>query len=221
MTIVLMGLAISNSQPASAEVVTVEVEGVVNSVYTGGALVLDGSVDTGSLMTGSCIYDTDTPDEEPSEWAGIYRLISISVTIGNYTFTRDPTSAKYPLFFVDKGDRGYRISSWRSRFDGTITVGGLPKTYEDIAWGSNYVHLVILITSSSEAIPTDALPDLDSFPELSVFDRGKGFDLLFYESSDVKFGVHGELTYLTAVPEPATIFLLAFGGLVLLRKRKA
>jgi len=83
------------------------------------------------------------------------------------------------------------------------------------------VHLVMLSTNSSEVIPTDALPDLDSWPDLSVFDRGKGFNLSFYESSDVKFGVHGELTSLTAVPEPATIFLLGLGGLALLRKRKA
>jgi len=50
--------------PASARVITVKVEGVVNSVNVGGRFALDGSVGVGSAMKGFRIYDRALSTEE-------------------------------------------------------------------------------------------------------------------------------------------------------------
>ncbi len=215
-------LLILNSPRALAEIVTVEVTGVVNYVSTDGGLQLDGSVGIGTTMTGYCSYDSETPDLSPaSPGVGRYSMISISMTVGNYTFTHDPMSPDPPLFMVGIVDPGYGAISEDLRFDGTVYIDGSPKTYDDITWGWTYMQLFILGTSHGEYIPTDELPDLDTWPELSVFDRRREFQTRFYGEGDNDFGIYGEVTSLTVIPEPATIFLLAFGSLVLLRKRKA
>ncbi len=212
--VVLMGLTISNTQTALATIITVDVEGVVNYLGTGGGLTLDGSVSLGSLMTGSCSYDTQTPDLG----SGSYAMISISMTIGNYTFTHNPASSILPLFDVHTVDPGYVGRSGDSRFDGTIYVNETPKTYDDIAWNWAYLELFNLGTSSSEYITSIVLPDLDSWPELSIFDNRREFRTSFYDESDRPFNISGEVTSLTVIPEPATLLLLGLGGLALLRR---
>ena len=208
--------------PALAEVVTVEVEGVVDSIGTDGGFALDGSVSVGSTMSGYCTYETDAPDENPSEGVGYYPLISISMNIGNYTFTHNPTSPNPALFEVYIGNPCYSADSESPRFDGTVIVDGLPLTYDDIIWGDwALLELMDLGTSSHEYIPNDALPDLDSFPDLSVFDRWRTFGTSFYDQGDGYFGIYGEVTALTVTPEPATVLLLGLGSLALLRNRKA
>jgi len=203
--------------PALATIITVEVEGTVNSITTDGGLTLDGLVTVGSEMTGYCTYDTDTPDLG----SGSYAMISISMHIGNYTFTHNPTSPDPPMFRVYTADRVYIASSDAPRFDGTVYVDGEPKTYDDIIWGWTYLELFNLGTSSDEYITNDALPDLDTWPDLSVFDWRRAFETRFYGEGNDYFGIYGEITSLTPMPEPATVLLLALGSLTLLRKRRA
>ena len=204
--------------PVSATIIIVEVTGVVNSVETVGGLALDDLVSIGSAMTGLCTYDTETP----VLGSGSYAIISISMTIGNYTFTHDPMSPDPPLFRVHTVDPGYFVRSDAARFDGTVTINGLgPLTYDDITWDWTYLALLVLGTSSGEYIPTDALPDLDSWPDLSIFDVCRGFETRFSDESNGYFDIYGEVTSLNVVPEPATVLLLALGGLALLKRRRA
>jgi len=151
---------------------------------------------------------------------GQYEVTSISMAIGNYTLANDPVSSEYPLFTVFTVDPGYLVDSEATRFDGTVYIEGSPMTYNDIAWDWTYLVLFDLGTSLSEYIPDITLPDLDSWPELSVFDQRKSFEIRFYSEGDDYFGVFGEITSLTAVPEPATIFLLGLGGLFLRKGRR-
>ena len=219
--VVLMGLTISNTQTALATIITVEVEGVVNYFGTGGGLARDGSVGLGSTMTGYCTYDTETPDQADQADFGFYPVISISMTIGNYMFTHDPTSSDPAYFTVGTVDPGYRVYSNAPRFDGTIYINETPQTYDDITWGYTYLELMNLWTSSGEYIPTDALPDLDSWPDLSVFDNRREFKASFYDASNSNFDIAGQVTSLTVIPEPATLLLLALGSLALLRRPRS
>lgn len=215
-------LVTSSVPPASATILTVEVAGVVDSVWTDGGLALDGSVNIGSIMTGSTTYDTETPDLSPIPENGKYALLSISMTIGNYTFMHDLTSSD-PFFYVFTGDPGYSVSTV-SRFDGTVYLDGTPYSYEDIDWSIRSLDLMNLFTNSGEYIPTDALPDTSSWPDLSIFDVVREFEVAFHKSysyGDGDFVICGEITSLDVVPEPATVLLLGLGCLALLRKRRA
>ncbi len=158
--ITAMLLVLALVGPASARVITVEVEGVVDIVNTQGGFAFDGSVNIGTAMTGYCIYDTDTPDEYPMyEDLGRYSVISISMVVGNYTFAHDATLSDYPLFLVGTGDPNpfYRVKSDAPHFDGIITADGSPRTYDDITWVYTNLQLMNLHTSSNEYIPTDEL----------------------------------------------------------------
>jgi len=207
--------------PAWATIITVEVTGVVGSIATDGGLALDGSVGTGTTMSGYCTYDSQTPDLELGEYKGKYALLSISMTVGNYTFTPDPMPPDIPLFNVYTVDPGYTAHSG-SRFDGTVYLDGMPQSYDDIDWSIRSLELMELGTNSGEYIPTDALPDLDSWPDLSVF-GWRRFEVAFHKSYSYGYGdfvISGEITSLTPTPEPATVLLLGLGGLALLRKRR-
>ena len=83
---------------ASADLVTVNIGGIVDSVGTSGGFSLDGSVNVDSIMSGSFVYDTDAPDLDADPRNGHYSIISVSMTIGNYMFTRNPLSPN-PAFF--------------------------------------------------------------------------------------------------------------------------
>ena len=222
--IALAALVILNSQPASATIITVQVTGIVNEVFTDGGLNLDGSVGVGTPMSGYCTYDSQTADLNPIESNGKYALLSISMTVGNYNFTPDPLLPEYIFFYVYTGDYGYSASGGNIRFDGTVYLDGAPQSYEDINWSIATLELIDLGTNSGEYISTDALPDLDSWPDLSIFDVCRDFEAAFHKSysyGDGDFVIRGEITSLTVVPEPATLFLLGLGSLALLTKRKA
>ena len=218
--VVLIALTTSMNQSVYAEIITVEVTGIVDYFSTEGGFALDGSVSIGSSMTGFCSYDTDTPDQADGEDMGIFPMISISMTIGNYTFTHDLVSADYPYFAVSTVDPTYAAISPNPCFDGIIYVDSSPQTYDDITWGYTYLRPFNLWTSSSEYIPTDALPDLDSWPDLSVFDMRREFRVRFYDESSRSFNIIGEVTSLAVIPEPATILLLSLGSLALITNRR-
>jgi len=204
------------------EILTVEFTGVVDSIETTSSLAFDGSISVGSEMTGFCAYDTDTPDLSPSEDNGKYALISTSMTVGNYTFTHDPISSAAFLVYTEEavtvGKGAYVAGGLDVRFEGTIFVNGSPQTYDDITWPESYSELIDLGTSG-EYIPTDALPDLDSWPDFSSFDLRKNFRTGFDDCGNLSFEISGELTSLTITPEPATLLLLSLGGLFLRRRK--
>jgi len=218
-----LGVSLAIVAPASATIITVEVEGVVDSVSVGGRFALDGSVSVGSTMAGTFVYDTEAPNLLPFGDNGQYAIISISMHIGNYTFTHNPASSEPPLFTVYTVDPVYIVKSNAPRFDGTIYVDGSPKTFDDITWEEPYggVELMDVWTSSDGIITSTELPT--SFPDISVFDLRREFWTGLGEPSTVPNGggflIEGELTYL--VPEPATVLLLGLGGLALLKRRKS
>ncbi len=218
---ILLCMAFAGS--ALATTITVEVTGIVDRVQTEDNFALDGSVSIGTAMAGYYTYDSETPDLDSSTNDGSYELISISMIIGNYTFTHDPISLQSAGIGVRLGDFSYNAGTSYPVFDGTIMVDGLPKTYDEITWGDTigYKGLTVmkLVPSSPGIILDDSLPT--SFPDLSVFDLATIFGVYFHGPSfgDGFFEISGDLTSLTVIPEPATLLLFGLGA-VILRKRK-
>ena len=185
------------------EIVTVEVAGTVDSISTTGGFILDDSVSNGSAMTGTFIYGSNTPDlDSGSSYHGSYTLLSLSMTIGNYIFTHDPTSPNPGLFDVWKTDITYLA---RTNY-GIATLDGTSQSYDNI-----YIELMDVCNASTTG-PDDALPT--SFPDISFFNYRNEFEVN-YSNSGVGFAISGVLT---SIPEPATLLLLGFGAVMLRRK---
>ncbi|MBA7647400.1 hypothetical protein ES703_55172 [subsurface metagenome] len=190
-------LVLTLAGSVSARVITVKVEGVVNYFNTQGGFALDGSVGLGSVMTGSCSYDTQTPDLGMG--SGSYAMISISMTIGNYTFMHDPMSVDPPLFRVSTVDPVYIASSDALRFDGTIYVNNSPKTWDEVDLDTFGLSVLSLGGWNDYGI-TDALPD--SFMDLSVYSYRSFGVVSSPDHIGPGFYIRGELTSLTVIPEP-------------------
>ena len=218
-SVLLVAFLLLDTQSASASIITVEVTGIVDEIWVDNGLTLDGSVSEGLIMTGSTTYDTDTPDLFPQfDHRGDYQLISISMTVGNYTFTNDPAHPDDALFkILTSLNFSQTAKSYAPRFDGTVYIDGSPKTYDEVNFDELWMALLFLSADNDYGI-TDALPD--SFLDLSVY-RDKFFRAGSYgDHIGPGFCIAGELTSITVIPEPATVFLLGLGSLALIRHRR-
>ncbi len=163
---------IPNSQSVRAELVALQLTGVVTDVDTMGGVSLDGSVTVGSTIKGTSTYETETP---PVGNYLDYPITSISASIGNYTFFHDPLSPQSPIFQISLGAGViYDIYSWDVRFDGTVYVDGLQRAYEDVYWEGIGMTLMYLGGDSTDAIEA-GLPGPQSFPNLSLFNNFREF----------------------------------------------
>jgi len=203
------------AMPALGHTVTVYAEGVVTEIETYDDLEFDGSVTIGSTMTGSCTYETETPDQYPVNGSvGRYSLTFISMHIGSYTFLPDFTPDDpwfAPCFGIGTAPFQYSVFSFAALFYGPCYLNGQPTNLEDLPSGG----FSLMWLQASSASPTgDALPDENTFPSLSVFDEERYFSV-----ASSLFRIAGEVTSVTVVPEPASVLLFGFAGLALLRKR--
>lgn len=168
--------------------------------------LLEGKVTAGDIITGSYSYDSDTPDDNPMSSAGAYFHYSppygISLSVGGLVFQTDPDNVEF-LIGIDNGTYGTDTYGLRS-YNNLPLSNGVEIEY--IHWQLDDLTLTAL---SSDALPTTP-PVLEDWQ----YDRG----LL------IKFGFYGESSIMarvtSAVPEPATILLLALGSLLLTRRRR-
>ena len=213
-------LTLAYGNPAFGYPVTVEIEGVVTDVVTYGDLdgfEFDGSVTAGStIMTGSFIYDSETPGQSAGGYAIAYWLNSISMSVGNYTFTHNPETTHGPFFIieVEPGQFRYKIRSFSPLFYGPCYLNGEPTNLEDIVYPPS-CGISLYLKADTESPIGDALPDENTFPALSTFTEAR-----FGAGSDggITFGIGGEITSITVIPEPTSVLLFGFGGFALLRR---
>ena len=109
-----------------AELITVQVEGVVNSVSLEGGFELDGSVVSGTPMTGFCTFDSDVYTAYVSSYG--YPFTEISLNVGNYTFTHDPKSLEKAELSQSLIDYIFGANATNPSFNGTFYIDGLAKT---------------------------------------------------------------------------------------------
>ncbi len=183
----------------SAQIITVNVTGTINSVFADGDFELDESL-VGSTMTGTCSYDPDTAtDLNASSYWGEYLISAISMMIGNYTFTENPASPNSTKFYVARTDIVYNVETT----DGLILSGGTPLDYTGV-----YITLFDLCNASVSG-ENDYLPT--TFPDPSFFNYRNEFKVRLLG----EFTISGVIDSITVIPEPISITLWGIGFFIL------
>ena len=198
---ILCGLT---SWPAAAEatLITIEIEGVVDSVWDEGNY-LEGKIKRGDIINGTYIYNSDTPDSAEEPWLGKYEYFQdpygIILEVRGFRFETDPTNVTFNIYVSNdrispSGDIYNIVSN-----NNLPLSSGTPVT--SIWWQLNDNTGSALL---SDALPTTA-PVLDNW-------QANVLDISGYRT----FGIQGHV--ISAIPEPATILLFGLGTF-LLRKR--
>ena len=190
---------------AKATLITIEIEGVVDSVWDTGNY-LEGKIEAGDTITGYYTYDLSTPDSNPLPEVADYRHrnppCGISLSVGGFEFKTDPASANFVVKITNGAtsgglDDGYALISYNNLplSNGTLV--------DSISWS--------LRDSSATALSSTEL--LTTAPILEDWQSG---NLLRLYGQRAGYIVDAHLT--SVIPEPGTILLFGLGTL-LLRKR--
>lgn len=185
---------------ARADLITFAFEGEVDPGSIDDA---DGLLPPSPTFSGTMTFDSSTPDLIPGDTSkGVYSGTLVSLTF----------------------DFGGGLSSTTSSFDDdaiSVTDNSFGDSYVASSEGTdamgNYATFYLSLNDSTESMLSGiALPVTP--PDVSAAD-----DTEFYadiDSGSSYVGVGGLVTSLTLVPEPTSIFLLALGGLVIVRRRR-
>ena len=207
-----------------ANIIKVQVTGVVDSLSENGGFALDGSITAGSVMTGIITYDSQAPNIAPSHLSNeIYEIISVTMQIGNYQFS-SILSQDAPLFTTFYTDPGYLIIVETARFEGAFFDNGNLRNFDDYEWAVSKLKPLDLLTGEEnrDFITYGQIPT--SYPDLDIFHR-REFSLSFCELEGWetltagRFAIHGELISVSVIPEPTTVLLFGLGMIAIWRKR--
>ncbi len=204
----LLCLLLGAVRPANATLVTIYIEGVVDSVHDYGNY-LEGKVNVGDPITGYYTYDTATPDTNPSEWIGDYWHYSppagILLTTGGFEFETDPGHVQF-LLSVGNAGGPYSMDNYLVRSYGNLPLSN-GVALSTISWQ--------LDDSTGTALDSDAIPM--GPPDLTEWEVYPSLCL----EADRMYVVRGHITQ--AIPEPATLSLIALGafGLAARKTRKS
>jgi len=205
---VVCGLGFCAS-PAQAYLITIQIEAVVDSVEDDYGY-LEGKINPGDIITGFYIYESTTPDTNPSSSVGDYwhhaPSYGISLTAGNFVFKTDPANVEFiveilndhPWFDPDVNKDGYLLGSYNNL---ALSNGAL---VDHISWQ--------LDDPTGNALLTDALltiaPVLGDWQFNHLRIQGEKSNL---------FNINAHVT--SAIPEPATFFIFMLGGLAIRRRK--
>jgi len=212
---ILFIIAVLLNTAVSGQELTIEVTGVVTSVESGGGLSWDGSVTEGTLMSGSCSYDTEAISTDGYN----YPLLSITMIVGDYIFKHNVFATDLASFRTG-ADKVYAAVTWDGVFEGDVFDDGEIKTFDEIEWyRTTYFELFNIYSTLPECPYSNDLPESI---DLSLFNERKEFRARFSKADDISSRISflGELTSLTVIPEPCSLVLLGLGSIALLRKRR-
>jgi hypothetical protein len=194
--------------PAEGTLITIEIEAVVDAVEDVGNY-LEGKINPGDTITGFYIYESTTPDSNPSASVGIYEHYTsphgIFLSVGGFNFQTDLTNVDFVIGIVNDD-----------------TFGGLHDSYSLVSYNNiplpkgTSVDMIYwwLYDPTGSALSSDAL--LTTAPVLEDWQT----NFLVIEDSGhphAPFGIRAHVT--SAIPEPTSIILLGLSGLLLIKRR--
>ncbi len=188
--------------PAEGTLITIEIEAVVDSVEDEDNY-LEGKINPGDTITGFYIYESTTPDTNPSVYVGDYEHYTspygIFLSVSGFKFETDLTNVDFFIEVVNdypSGDAYMVGSSNNLPLSNGVSV-------DPIDWQ--------LGDNTGTALSSDALPT--TAPTLNDWQSNR----LRLDGERGGYIIDAMVT--SAVPEPATLLLFGLGGL-LLRKRR-
>jgi len=189
------------SVPVRAELITIAISGQVTGVDDPSGH-FGGQITVGNPITGTYTYDTAILDSNPDPMAGYYSYSTapagIHLAIGNFEFKTDSTHVAFTIGVTNNNLLGGDVYWLDSSHNLPLPNGTL---VQYISWQLNDPAGTAL---SNDALPLTA-PDLSKWSSntLNIF-------------RDRDYGITATIT--SATPEPATVFLLSLGAM-LIRKR--
>jgi hypothetical protein len=198
---------------ALAELITIQIEAIVDSVVDNGSGTgfLNGQVIVGDTITGYYIYESTTPDSEPSyPTVGRYQHTTspcgIFLNVGGFEFYTNLSNVDFLLGIADNvTSGGLHDSYWLDSYNNLILSNG--SQVANISW-SLRDNLATAISDISIPFSAPALADWQA--NRLVIEGEK-------DSQGRYFTIDAHVT--SATPEPATILLFGLGTLLLRKVR--
>jgi len=201
--LVMGGVFLACVRPINAELITIQIEAVVDTVEDEGNY-LEGQILPGNIITGYYTYESTTPDTNPLTNVGDYwhdsSPFGIFLSVGDFDFETDLYNVEFLVEIVNNnaGSDTYLLRSYNNVLlhNGTIV--------DHISWQLDDPDQIVLFD--------DTLPNFP--PVLSDWQ----FNHLRLEGPKLNFLIDAHVT--SAIPEPGTIVIFCLEGLFLRKKNK-
>ncbi len=213
-TIILFFLLFSFT-PAQAEIITIGFTGLVDSVDDPYNL-LENSIHQNDPITGFYIYDSATPDSEPSIYDGIYEHTTtpyeMYLIAGSLTFQTNLANVNLIIgltnnYYGEPWDH-YSVTSYNN----LVLYNGV--SVDRLHWQLDDYPGTAL---SSDVLPTTPL-DLSQWQTNRLSISGGMYPFPSPQEKTL-FGINGHATSVYLIPEPTTFLLVGIGGLFLRKRR--
>jgi len=191
--------------PTQAELITIQIEGVVDTVEDDGDYLQD-QIHVGDIITGWYTYDTDTPDTNPFEEIGDYEHSDapsgIFLTLSGYEFATAIDNVNFLVEIIDNYTSGGLYDAYVLRsYNNMALSSGV--AVDHISWQ--------LGDDSAMALSSTALPEVAP----AIADWGSRNALRLHGERG-GYIIDGHVTF--TIPEPCTILLLGTGLFAIVRR---
>ncbi len=204
LTLVVVALALCAGK-ARSEIVKIRIEGEVSYVDSR-STVLNELFDLGDPVSGEYVYEADPGPGNTESGGRDYWFRSepygINLTVGGFTVQSDPDNVEFLIGILNdsRGRDSYVVTSYNNLPLSTGLV------VDRVSWQNDDYSQTAL---SGTSLLTEA-PVLENWSDVG------GLRIYLGDRGGLTLGTR--ISSVTLVPEPATVLLLALGGLAMFRR---